>query len=430
MPNKKILVIAYYFPPLGGAGVQRVLKFVKYLPEFGWEPVVLTVKEISYLARDGTLLEELSPGRKVVRTGSFDPHRIIYLVKRFFGVKNQASQNRQLAQPFSKLRFLKWLFIPDSKIGWFPLALWKGLSLIRERKIDLIFSSSPPVTAHLIGYWLSRMTKKPLVLDFRDPWNLSADTYPAALHKKLNQVLERKVLRQAKGIVAVNQFLADELRTKSLAKETEIITNGFDSADFEKLEVHSSSKFEIVYSGTFNRLNDPRPFLRAFSELVSQNQEFAEQSIFTRVGLVLDWDWTSLLREYKLGGNVNSVGYLPHRQSLEYLLKAALLLVTTTGQRGAELISTGKIYEYLAARRPILAIVPEKGAAAKLIREHQAGVVVDPGDQERIKLQLLDFFGKFKRAKLTQECSPTDIGKFERRYLTEKLALFLNQLVC
>jgi glycosyltransferase involved in cell wall biosynthesis len=427
MAKKKVLIIAYYFPPLGGAGVQRALKFVKYLPEFGWEPVVLTVKKISYPAWDETILQEIPSGAKIWRSGSLDPQRLVYLFSKFNSLKPGKQKSGSGSLPADWLRFLKWFSIPDSKIGWFPLALWKGLRLVRKENIDLIFSTSPPVTAHLVGYWVSKLSKKPLVMDFRDPWDLVAQDYPSTLHKRVSQALKRRILDSSKGFTAVNRQIADELLQESPGLKSEIISNGFDSADFEGLNPKVSDKFEIVYLGTFNRLNDPNPFLRAFSELIQTNETFAQKASFAKVGLVLDWDWSALLKQYNLHNNVVSIDYLPHRESLEYLLRAKVLLLATGGKTDSPLLSTSKIFEYLAARKPILAIVSENGAAAQLLRENDIGVIVEPNDKDGIKRALLGWFEKYKAGILETGLPTPDLKRYERKYLTRRLADFFNR---
>ena len=427
MAKKKVLIIAYYFPPLGGAGVQRALKFVKYLPEFGWEPVVLNVKKISYPAWDETLLQEIPSGAKIWRSGSFDPQRLVYLFSKLSNLKPAQQKPGLGSLPADRLRFLKWFLIPDSKIGWFPLALRKGLRLVRKEKIDLIFSTSPPVTSHLVGYWLSKLSKKPLVVDFRDPWDLVAQDYPSTLHKRVSQALKQKILDRSKGFTAVNRQIADELLQEATGIKSEIISNGFDSTDWEGLKVNSSDKFEVVHLGTFNRLNDPNPFLRAFSELVQTNETFAQKASFTKVGLVLDWNWSALLKQYNLQNNVASIDYLPHRDSLEYLLRAKVLLLATGGKTDSPLISTGKIFEYLAARKPILAIVPQNGAAARLLRENNIGVIVEPNDKDGIKRALLGWFEEYKAGTLESGLPTPDLKGYERKYLTQRLADFFNR---
>ncbi|OGC86489.1 MAG: hypothetical protein A2142_07975 [candidate division Zixibacteria bacterium RBG_16_48_11] len=425
MAKKKVLIIAYYFPPLGGAGVQRVLKFVKYLPDFGWEAVVLTVKNISYPAWDQTLLGEVPKGVEVFRTGSLDPHRILHLLRKLI-IQKRGGLKSASTRISDKFGFLKCLFVPDTKIGWFPFALWKGLSILRRHKIDVIFSTSPPVTAHLVSFWLSKIGGRPSVLDFRDPSDLVAENYPTALHRKISQSLERKVVSRAKGTVTVDRFVADDFKMKYRCEKIETILNGFDPADFCGLQATASGKFEIVYLGTFNRLHDPRPFLEAYSQLVAENREFAEKASFTKVGLILDWDWPRLLQEYRLEKNVVTIGYLPHRESLQYLLKAQVLLLTTGGEKGSPLFSTGKIYEYLVSRKPILAIVPEKGAAAELLRQQKTGVIVDPRDKDRIKFELVRLFEKHQKGELGLEQTQGNLEQFDRKCLTQKLANFLT----
>ncbi|OGC92949.1 MAG: hypothetical protein A2142_01855, partial [candidate division Zixibacteria bacterium RBG_16_48_11] len=427
MAKKKVLIIAYYFPPLGGAGVQRALKFVKYLPEFGWEPVVLTVKKISYPAWDETLLQEIPSGAKIWRSGSLDPQRLVYLFNRLSNLRPAQRKSGSGGLSADRLRFLKWFLIPDSKIGWFPLALWKGLRLVRKENIDLIFSTSPPVTAHLVGHWLSKLSKKPLVADFRDPWDLVAQDYPSTLHKRASQAVKRKIFDRAKGFTAVNRQIADELLQGATGIKSEIISNGFDSTDLEGLKVNLSDKFEIVHLGTFNRLNDPNPFLRAFSELIQTNETFAQKASFTKVGLVLDWNWSALLKQYNLQNNVVSIDYLPHCESLEYLLRAKVLLLATGGRTDSPLLSTSKIFEYLAARKPILAIVPENGAAADLLRENKIGIIVNPLDKNEIKRALLSLFDQYRAGTLESGLPTPDLKRYERKYLTQRLADFFNR---
>ena len=164
---KRVLIISYNFPPMGMGGVQRATKFAKYLPSFGWEPIILTVKDVDYFAKDYTLLKELSSDTKVIRTGSFDPLRLSYLLKSIMK-KNKKSRGETYTP--LKAKILSWLFFPDNKIGWIPFALSKGLKICKNEKIDLIFSTSPPPSLHLIGYFLKKLTGKVWLADFRDEW--------------------------------------------------------------------------------------------------------------------------------------------------------------------------------------------------------------------------------------------------------------------
>ncbi len=427
MPAKKVLMVAYYFPPLGGAGVQRILKFVKYLPQFGWEPVVLTVKDIDYPALDESLLEEIPSAAEIFRSGSFDPQRLLYIFNVLAGKKKDTKLSASGISRPEKLGFLKWFFIPDSKNGWLPFAPLKGMKILKKEHFDLIFSSSPPVSAHLTAYWLSKISGKPLVIDLRDPWVLIEQEHPSTLHKKFNQNLQRKIFGKAQYITAVNRQIGEEISKVYPELRVEIITNGFDPEDFLDSKVEQTDRFEIVYAGTFNRLNDPRTFLESFGELIKENREFSEKATFTKVGLVLDWDWKALLKEYGIEKHVNSLGYIPHRESVAYLSKGRVLLLTTGGKTGSPLLSTGKIYEYLATGKPILAIVPTSGAAAELLREHSGAIIVAPQNKEGIKQALLTLFEYFKTGKINHHRPPIDLTRFERKYQTQRLAQIFNR---
>ena len=429
MAEKRVLIIAYYFPPLGGAGVQRILKFAKYLPEFGWEPTVLTVKNISYPARDEALLKELPPAIRVVRSGSLDPQRILYLLKRaslFQGEKTGKTGAKSGSGP----GWLTRLFFPDSKNGWIPFARMRGRSLLKKQEFDLIFSSSPPVSSHMIAYQLTKITGKPLAGDFRDPWELLSETDSGSWCRRLHERLQKKVLARAKGVVAVNGFMAEDLRKKFNDIRLEMIPNGFDSVDFEGFKPEVTDKFEIVYLGTFNLWNNPNPFLQAFSELVRENREFAEKAQFTRVGFVLNWNWNALLEKYGLDDkNVISLDYVPHRESIKHLLRSKLLLLTAGGKKKSVLHTPGKIYEYLAARKPILAIVPQDGAAAELVRKYKAGTAVDPNDQTGMKKELLSLFERYRENNLGNLPSNSELSQLERRNQTQRLAEFFNRCI-
>ncbi|MCI0531462.1 MAG: glycosyltransferase [candidate division Zixibacteria bacterium] len=426
---KKVLIVTYYFPPLGGAGVQRMLKFARYLPEFGWEPTILTVKPIRYPSNDQSLLAELPENVKVYRAGSLDPHRLLYLL----GGNRERISSSDPASDRGKestgKNFLKELLIPDFKIGWLPIAVRAGKKILKPKAFDLIFSSSPPLTSHLIGMRLARKFNLPLAIDFRDPWRIGNRRYLSGWHDNRHRKLKLELLKLANGIVAVNQPVQKEILDALPSARTKIISNGFDSEDFEGITPKQSDRFEIVYQGTFNRLHDPKPFLKAYAELVHENQEFAWRAHFTHVGMILDLNWKNLMAEFKLGQQAESKGYLPHKQALADTLNADLLLLTTSDSYNSKLVSTGKIYEYLAARKPILAIVSPDGAAAELIRECKAGTVVAPDDHEGIKKALLEYFLKFKSGRQQNLSEEADISKYERKNLTRELASFFNQLV-
>src|SRR5574341_1420512 len=406
---KKVGIISYYFPPVGGAGVQRVLKFVKYLPEFGWEPIVLTVKYIQYPAYDDSLLEEIPKEAKIYRSGSLDPLRLSYILGTVIGGTKKNSYGPKEKSSFIS-RISKFIFVPDNKIGWLFYAVIKGLKIAKENKVDLIFSTSPPPTSHLIALLLKKFLKVPLVVDFRDSWETSLEEKaPSFIHRWLQRKIEKKIL---------NIFQKKCLQLPNLS----VITNGYDEGDFRDFKEVRSDKFTIVYLGTFNRINDPLPFLQALSELSTEFMEFKNQVRFVHIGMALDFNFPELIKKYDLGSLVELKGYLSHRESLKELTSASILLLITTDSPGAETLTTGKIFEYLRAGKPILGILPPSGVAASLIKESGAGVIVSPKNISGIKQILKDYFRKWINCELKVEIDQEKLKQFERRQLTFKLA--------
>jgi len=426
---KKVLIISYYFPPVGGAGVQRVLKFVKYLPHFGWEPIVLTVKNIQYPAYDSSLLEEIPKETKIFRSGSFDPLRVIYLLKKPFRRSKNYSNSFKNTSHF-KSRLSKFIFIPDNKIGWLFFAVIKGLRVAQKNKIDLIFSTSPPPTTHLVGLLLKKFLKVPLVVDFRDSWETSLEEKaPTFLHRWLQKKIEKKILHNADSVITVNEQIQTILQNRyPKVLSTDVITNGYDEDDFAGSNEEKAEYFTIGYLGTFNRINDPTPFLQALSELSQEITEFKNQVKFVQIGMFLDFNFHELIKKFGLANMVDLKGYLTHKESLKQMSSASTLLLITTDSQGAEVLSTGKIFEYFRSGKPILGILPPSGVAASLIKDINAGVIVSPKNILGIKQILKDYFRKWANSELKVELDGEKLKQFERRYLTAKLAEVFNRV--
>jgi len=427
---KKVLVISYYFPPLGGAGVQRVVKFVKYLPQLGWEPLVLTVKNIRYPAYDSSLLEEIPKDTKIFRSGSFDPLRVLYLIKKPFGRSKKNSTGFEKNSGL-KSKFSKFILIPDNKVGWFFFAVRKGLRIAKKNKIDLIFSTSPPPTAHLVGLFLKKWLKIPWVADFRDSWETSLEEkHPTVLHKWFQKTIEKKLLDNVDSVVTVNEQIQTFLQNRHPeVLSTAVITNGYDEDDFAGLKQDKAEYFTIGYLGTFNRINDPTPFLQALSELSQEIAEFKNKVKFVQVGMSLDFNLSELVQQFGLERMVKLKGYLTHKQSLRELSSASTLLLITTDSAGSEVLTTGKIFEYFRLGKPILGILPPAGAAASLIKETKAGVIVSPKNILGIKQILKDYFRKWAQGELKVELEEEKLKQFERRNLTAKLAGVFTRVI-
>jgi glycosyltransferase involved in cell wall biosynthesis len=434
--KKKVLIIAYYFPPLGMGGVQRVSKFVKYLPSFGWQPVVLTVKEIDYFSRDDSLLQELPADLKIHRTGSFDPLRVIYLFKNLFRRAKQTSDPKRVALRNSRTSFISVLMsflglflFPDNKIGWFPFALIKGIKICRKEKIDLLFSTSPPLTCHLVGFFLKKLTGISWVADYRDSYfNNQEVRNPASMKNSLLKNLQRLFLKAADAVISVNQTIAQELKgIHPQAEKTEVITNGYDIEDFEVNVRKTKDIFKIIYFGTFSPDCPAEPFLKALSNLLQQDKITREKIRFIHVGISIRMNIEKKIEEYDLKKVVELKGYLSHKEGIKELIESDIALLTVS--LSSPVISTGKIYEYFGARKPVLAIVPQNGEAAKLIKYVNAGRVVSPENIQEIEESILSCYQEFQAGRIFFKVNPDMTGKFERKYLTSRLVCLFDDIL-
>lgn len=401
---KKALMIAYDYPPLGGGGVFRTLKFTKYLSQFGFQPYVLTVKNPMYTTRDPTLLREIPSEVKVFRTFSFE--------------------HRALRAPRLLNIDLKWFYTPDVNIGWLPFAVHAGAKIIKRENIDVIFATFPLATSLLIGFLLKKKTKKPLVIDFRDLWTDSPFTeYPTKLHESVEKKMEEAIITHADYVIVVSDSMKKSLikRYPFTKSKIEVITNGFDPEDFKNLKKKEPpNKFRITHTGSLYGVRTARPFLLALKELIEEKADLREKIETTFVGRY-GKETPLLVKNFRLEDVAKLVRYISHKECLELMLNShvLLLLITAKGPKGKGIL-TGKLFEYLASHRPILAVAPEGGAAANVIESVKAGTVVSPNNIQLIKQTVFEFYEKWKQGKLAKITS--DITKYNRRFLTQHLA--------
>jgi len=427
MKEKRVLILAYYFPPLGMGGVQRVTKFVKYLPLFGWKPYVLTVKEVEYLAKDSSLLEDIPHKAKIIRTGSFDPLRIWFILKNIF--KTKGGKSKPIKEHFSGKRGLfSRVFFPDNKIGWIPFALMKGLTLCRRERFDLIFSSSPPPSLHLTGYLLKLLTTIPWIADFRDPWTgYKLESFPTPFHLSLKKRMERLIVNNADRVITANPAIAREFETQhSQAKDICMISQGYDEEDFRIPQSSLSEIFTIGYLGTFSPDCDPEPFFAALGRLIDRGMIPKEKVKFVHVGLSVGIDLDFLVEKHKLKEVIQQKGYLPHRDALKQLKDASILLLITSDN---PLIFPAKVFEYLAFKKPILGLVPQESEAGKLISKMKLGRVSSPEDRNGIAEALFYYFSNFEKRTFPLPPNEQRIKKFERKYLTSELASLFDGII-
>jgi glycosyltransferase involved in cell wall biosynthesis len=413
--TRNVLIIAYYFPPMGLSGVQRTQKFVKYLPQFGWKPTVITVTPTGYLAEDYTLLDELkNVEAEIIRVGSLD-------LNRFFkkkGVVRMPSERVRKTLSFVSDIF----FVPDNKIGWKGKVLKKVSELFESKKIDIIFATSPPYTDFLIGMELHKKYKIPLVIDYRDVWHeYPFKVYPTPLHKYFNYKLEKQVLHNAGKIITTNRKVKELLlsRYKFLNyNDVHIIHQGFDPADFEENIPAPRSplnKMRITHAGVFYGERTPKYFFQALNKLFKQNPSLQNKIEVLFIGNFRKED-KKLIDQYNLGGVVAVLGYLDHQKTIQYLMSSDLFWLMIEN----DVQSPGKVYEYIGARKPILANIPE-GFIKQTILEIDSNVALPPQDVDETAIAIKRFYEKFEKGEKPLVNSEI-VERYNRITLTDELS--------
>jgi len=381
---KKALVIAYYFPPLGLGGVQRMAKLAKYLPQFGWQPIVLTVKPIRYHAFDKSLLDEISGDVVIYRSGSRDPARMARFIpfKRFFPGFLSAVKK-------------KGIFWPDSKMGWEKPATRLAMKIIHEQKVELILSSSPPITAHLVAMAVHEMTGLPWVADFRDIWESRRPEQLYGDHtliEKSYDLLER-IAASASAVTAINRTIGAKL-----TKSPVIIPGGFDEDDLSGLSMSpETGTFTLCYLGSVGPLHPLEPFLKAVRIAAGKDADFAREVKLKVIGANDRVTLADAAHRHNLHDRLTIIGYLPHRQALTEAAQSSVLLLSVPS--GYDDMMTGKVFDYLALPRPILASVPPDGEAAVMVRRHRAGIVVSPDDNDALAQAMLSLYYDCRQGK-------------------------------
>ena len=438
---KRVLIIAYSFPPCGLVGALRPFKFAKYLPDYGWEPVILARKVDNHLREiDESLLDQLKPCLKISRVTGIEPKDWFqkFLKQNSDGnLKIRKADNHFIAKKYF-IELLKrfwrtWVEIPDSHIGWFPFAFLKAFKIIRKEKIDVIYSTSDPFTSHLIGLCLKMITKKPWVADFRDPWTqYSLYEYHSNTRKKIDESLERRFLRVADLITVTSDLTAKGFITKYPSVERAkiiTITNGFDPFDFKGFNFEKKNpKFTITYTGNFFLVSSSNKFLEAVYEFLGLHPHVRSKIIIRFIGL-LDNFSQQLIDSLALHDVVKYLGYVPYRNSLQYQAESDVLLLTRSLGEGNASTIPAKLFEYLAIRKPILALIPTEGDAAKLVREAKCGVVVSPDDKDMIRESIYDLYSKYETHDLAANTDTFVLKRYERKYLTNRLSKLFNTLI-
>lgn len=412
--NRNVLVIAYYFPPMGLSGVQRTLKFVKYLPAHGWQPTVLTVTPTGYYAQDYTLLEEIRPLHiEIERVGSLDPNRFL----RKKGVVNLPSERWRKILTFASDA----VFIPDNKIGWKRKVLKGADALFKKQNYDVIFATAPPFTDLIIGAELRQRYQKPLVLDYRDPWlDYPYKYYPTAFHRWANHKLEKHAVHAAAAIVATNRRVKELILQHHRFldyHDVTIIPQGYDPEDFRGVrpDPRTDGRMRFTHAGTFYGDRRPDYFLRALRKVFDDRPELKDRIEAWFVGAFHD-EHREVIRKLGLDGHTTITGYLDHTHCVRTLLASDVLWLMLNN----DCQSPGKLYEYLGARKPILACVPD-GFIQQTLRETGGATIVPPDDVGMIASAIVRLFDQFK-AKSLPVPREEMVTKYDRSELAGDLA--------
>jgi glycosyltransferase involved in cell wall biosynthesis len=428
----KVLIITYYWPPSGGSAVLRWLKFTKYLRDFGWEPVIYTPANPESQEIDDSMLKDIPAKLEILKTRICEPYS---LYKWFTGKKQSErlgvalmSGKRKLGL-FSKVSL--WirsnLFIPDPRMLWINPSIKYLSKYLRQHPADVIISTGPPHSMHLIGLGLKRKLGVKWVADFRDPWT-NIDFYRDLLltrcadrhHKRL----ERKVLEGADYVITVSPGMTEEFKLMGITKLA-TITNGFDEEPSTNYKT-DTSKFTIVHLGSMPKSRNPENLWQVLADLVKVNKDFASKMQIRLVGKA-DQTVHDSIRAHQLHDYLVQDEFIPHAQTLELLKGSAVLLLCINNTPNAKGILTNKFFEYLSAQRPIVALGPSDGDAALILQETGAGKIFDYYNTDALRIHVMTLFDLYSQDNL--KIHSINIEKYSRKNLTGQLAELLNKII-
>jgi glycosyltransferase involved in cell wall biosynthesis len=430
---KKVLIVTYYWPPSGGAGVQRWLKFVKYLRDFGWEPIVYTTKNGEMPVVDRSLEKDIPKNITVLKTKIWEPYSVY---KAFIGRKKSDKINAAFLSERKKKslneKLSVWIrgnfFIPDARKFWIKPSIIYLNNYLDKNPVDIIISTGPPHSMHLIAMGIkAKHADIKWVADFRDPWtniDFYEDLMLSAAADRKHRELELQVLNGADLIISIGYTMSEDLKTL-LNKQFEkfiVITNGYDEDDVCKDALEKDKKFSIAHIGSLVKSRNPSGLWNVLQQLVKEDELFRDQLEIKLVGKV-DIHVTESIAQHGLQHFVRKIDYLPHDEVIKEQQRSKVLLLLVNDTRNSKSILTGKFFEYLASGVPILAIGPTDGDLAELLKATTSGLIAGFQDEKKIKENILELFGGMKLNFNVEE-----IKKYSRGELTRKLSDSLNKL--
>ncbi len=425
---RKALFITYYWPPAGGPGVQRVLKFVKYLPEFGWKPIVLTVKDGDYSAVDNSLINEIPENCKIYKTRTLEPFN---LYKKFTGQKEDSkiSTNVLIARENEsiKKKLARWvrfnMFIPDARVGWIPFLIYNGMKIIKQEKPDVIFCTSPPHSLQIGAKILSELSGIPIVTDFRDPWSefvhyQSIKRFPLTV--KIDKGLEKSVLRNSNMVTTISDVNIEYFKDKTRLKDTAVIPNGFDEDDFSAMSKTKRDIFTITYTGAMTEDRVPHVLIKSVRILKDEGYNL-QVRIIGNVSPML----RKLTEEASVEDMFRELPYVPHNEVLKSLCESDLLLLVINNVPDNKGIITGKIFDYLGSGVRTLGIGPVNGEASEILQNTEAGDMFDYNDVSGVTNFIKEMIDRKNKG---IDLSVRIPEEYSRKKQTQKLAGLFEKL--
>jgi len=420
---KKLLIITYYWPPAGGPGVQRWLKFVKYLPDFNIQPIVYIPENPTYPIIDKGLESEVSEQAIILKNKIFEPYQLasVFSKNKTKKISSGIIPN-QKKQSFLE-KTLLWvrgnIFIPDARFLWVNPSVKYLKKYIQENNIDTIVTSGPPHSLHLIGLQLKKELNVKWFADFRDPWTtigyhkaLKLSSYAEKKHK----ALEKEVLTTADTIIVTSKTTKTEFQALT-SKPIEVITNGYDIEKVAKQPL--DEKFTLAHIGSFLSERNPRILWQALQELIAENETFKNDFQLKLIGAVSQ-EVLETISEFNLNDYVLNLGYISHQEAVEHQRKSQVLLLIEINSSDTKSIIPGKLFEYMVSERPIVAIGPKDSDFAEIITSTNTGVFFTYDEKEKLKALLLKYYQEYQNQNL--KVHAVGLQQYSRKSLTEQLS--------
>lgn len=410
---------------MGGSGVQRPVKFAKYLKKMGWDPVVLAPQAGAYLAEDESL------GNEITNSGIRVERVVVRNVPQSLIKGNKTIRYREFAGRMLRL-FTSWFMLPDNKKGWIEPAVKRAEKLLSEEHFDAVFATAPPYSNLIIAARLKDSFDIPIVMDLRDDWlNSHLIRYPTPLHRTRMARIEKETLEKADAITVVNEAYKKGITERiSSAAEITVIPNGFDPDDFKDVkresEVFAPNKMKLLYSGLFYGERQPDYFLKALKLATEQSNDFALDVVMGFQG-GLEKRHLNLMQQLNLSHMITDYGYLSHKDAVQNLIKSDVLILIMADQPHAGAVTTGKMFEYFGSGKPILAMIPS-GESEQLLKKYGSSIISAPGDVTKTAENLLNMYSMWKAQSFPSSDSEF-IKQYDRNFLSKKLSDVVKTLI-